>query len=188
MLNLSLSSFCLVETSVPARILPKMFDDKEVSAMEQPVSEKSVDTSSNRALTPVDPAAERKLLLKIDLALMPILFLLFLVSFMDRTNIANAKIEGLEKSLNMKSNQYNIAVFIFNIPYVLLDIPSNLIMQKVKPSWWLGGMMFCWGRSICRIHPCTTAKALPNRCLVSRPGSHEDLWRSPRLPRAHWHL
>jgi MFS family permease len=92
-----------------------------------------------------DRAAERKLLLKIDLHLLPILLLLFLVSFVDRTNIGNAKIEGMEKSLGMKGNQYNIAIFVFNIPYVLLDIPSNLMLRKVQPAYWLGSMMFCWG-------------------------------------------
>ncbi|KAL8819914.1 MAG: hypothetical protein Q9191_007628 [Dirinaria sp. TL-2023a] len=94
-----------------------------------------------------DHAHEKKLLLKLDLALLPILFLLFLVSFVDRSNVANARIEGLEKSLHIppKSNGYNIALFSFTIPYVLFEVPMNMLLKKTKPSWWLSGLMFSWG-------------------------------------------
>ena len=124
-------------------------DEKQVAMMEQPLSEKASehgsDTSTPRVM---DKHAEKALLLKIDLKLLPVLLLLFLVSFVDRTNLGNANIEGLQQSLHMKGNQYNIALFVFNIPYVLLDIPSNLMLRKVKPGHWLGGMMFCWGKNL----------------------------------------
>lgn len=96
---------------------------------------------------PVSRAAERKLLLKIDLAVLPILALLFLVSFVDRSNIGNARIEGFEKSLHMnpKGNGYNITLFAFTIPYVLFEVPANMILKKIKPQMWLSGLMFCWG-------------------------------------------
>ena len=108
-------------------------------------------TSSDESIDrPIDDAntkaIERRILMKCDLRILPILFLLFLVSFVDRTNIGNAKIEGLERSLNMVGNQYNIALFVFNIPYVLLDVPSNLALRKLNPAPWLASMMFCWGK------------------------------------------
>ncbi|KAI4226796.1 MAG: hypothetical protein L6R40_008246 [Gallowayella cf. fulva] len=93
------------------------------------------------------PAAERRLIFKIDLAVLPILFLLFLVSFVDRSNLANARIEGLERSLHIPrtSNGYNIALFSFTIPYVLFEVPANMLLKRVKPNWWLSGLMFSWG-------------------------------------------
>lgn len=63
-----------------------------------------------------DATAEKRLLWKIDLHVVPPLFVLFLLAFLDRTNIGNAKIQGLEKELNMVGNDYNIALFIFFIP------------------------------------------------------------------------
>ena len=95
-----------------------------------------------------DKAAERKLLLKLDLYVLPVLFLLFLVSFVDRSNVANARIQGLEKSLGVspKSNGYNIALFSFTIPYVLFEVPANITLKKIKPQWWLSGLMFAWGQ------------------------------------------
>ena len=96
-----------------------------------------------------DRAFEKKLLLKIDLAVLPILFLLFLVSFVDRSNLANARIEGLEKSLHIppKSNGYNIALFSFTIPYVLFEVPANMMLKRIRPQWWLSGLMFSWGET-----------------------------------------
>ena len=95
-----------------------------------------------------DSALERSLNLKIDFAVLPILFLLFLVSFVDRSNLANARIEGLEKSLQIppKSNGYNVALFSFTIPYVLFEVPANMMLKKIRPQWWLSGLMFSWGR------------------------------------------
>lgn len=87
------------------------------------------------------------MLLKLDLHVMPILFLLFLISFVDRSNIANARIEGLEKSLHVdpKGNGYNVCLFSFTIPFVLFEVPSNIILKKVPPMIWLSGIMICWG-------------------------------------------
>lgn len=56
----------------------------------------------------IDPVAEKKLLWKIDWHLIPILWLLFLCAFIDRINIGNARIQGLEKDLHMKGNDYNM--------------------------------------------------------------------------------
>ena len=105
----------------------------------------------------LDHALEKRLILKIDLAVLPILFLLFLVSFVDRSNLANARIEGLEKSLHVspKSNGYNIALFSFTIPYVLFEVPANIMLKKIKPQWWLSGLMFSWGEHSRRAYDCS---------------------------------
>jgi MFS family permease len=96
---------------------------------------------------PIDPVAEKKLLWKCDLHVVPVLFLLFLLAFLDRTNIGNARIQGLEKDLGMdpKSNKYNIALLVFFVPYILFEVPSNLIIKRVAPSTWLSIIMILWG-------------------------------------------
>lgn len=96
-----------------------------------------------------DRALEKRLLWKLDIHVVPILMLLFLLAFLDRINIGNARLQGLEKDLNMKGHDYNIALLIFFIPYVLLEVPSNLVLKKFAPSWWLSGIMFGWGRFYC---------------------------------------
>jgi hypothetical protein len=116
--------------------------------------------------TNIDPVAEKKLLRKCDLHVLPPLFVLFLLAFLDRTNIGmgshnhktwemcltirigNAKIQGLTKDLDMegaKAHRYNIALFIFFIPYILFEVPSNLVLKKLAPSTWLSLIMVLWG-------------------------------------------
>lgn len=104
-------------------------------------------------LPPMDPVALRKLTRKCDLHVVPPLFVLFLLAFLDRTNIGNAKIQGLEDGLNLSGPQYNIALFVFFIPYILFEVPSNILLKKIAPSTWLSSIMFFWGQYIWRFHP-----------------------------------
>ncbi|KAK9372141.1 major facilitator superfamily domain-containing protein [Lipomyces chichibuensis] len=92
-----------------------------------------------------DKDIERKLVWKIDIHVLPWLFLMYLCAFVDRVNIGNAKIEGLEDDLQMTGNDYNIALVVFFIPYILCEFPSNIIMRKVTPSTWLSVIVFFWG-------------------------------------------
>ena len=114
-----------------------------------PVALYSSDPSSE-ADHPVDQQAEKNLLRKCDLRILPILFLVNLLIFVDRVNIGNARIQGLEKDLHMnpKSNEFNVALFVFFVPYVLLEVPSNLIMKHwhIAPSLWVPGLAFMSGR------------------------------------------
>src|SRR5690349_4361801 len=71
-----------------------------------------------------DSAKMKKLLWKTDLHVVPPLFVLFLLAFLDRTNIGNANVQGLSKGLGLSGPQYNISLFIFFIPYILLEVPS----------------------------------------------------------------
>lgn len=101
-------------------------------------------------LPPMDPAALKKLTFKCDLYVIPPLFVLFLLAFLDRTNIGNAKIQGLEDGLNISGTEYNIALFIFFVPYILFEVPSNILLKKIAPSTWLSSIMFFWGQHIRR--------------------------------------
>lgn len=100
-------------------------------------------------LDTIDAATEKKLLWKVDLRVLPPLLILFLLSILDRINIGNAKILGMTTELHMQGQDFNIALFIFFIPYILLEVPSNIIIKKVAPSTWLCTIVFLWG--VCTI-------------------------------------
>lgn len=71
---------------------------------------------------------------------------LYLISQLDRANIGNAKIEGLDKDLGLSGVQYNICNSIFFVPYVLLEVPSNILLKKFsRPSIYLGILVTSWG-------------------------------------------
>ncbi|KAJ0416089.1 major facilitator superfamily domain-containing protein [Aspergillus carlsbadensis] len=95
--------------------------------------------------TPPDDSLDAKVLRKCDIHVVPILTVLFLFAFLDRINIGNARLLGLEEELNMQGHQYNIALFVFFIPYILFEVPSNMLLKKIRPSTWLSGIMAAWG-------------------------------------------
>ncbi|KAF4443734.1 hypothetical protein F53441_11376 [Fusarium austroafricanum] len=88
----------------------------------------------------------KKVFRKVDVRLVPMLALLYLICHIDRANIGNAKIEGMVEDLGMTGVQYNTILSIFFVPYVLLEVPSNILLKKFKrPSMYLGILTVCWG-------------------------------------------
>ncbi|KAF2831055.1 MFS general substrate transporter [Ophiobolus disseminans] len=88
---------------------------------------------------------ERKLVLKIDLRILPILCIVYLMAFIDRVNIGNAQLFSLAKDLHLTTNQYNIALAVFFVSYIAFEIPANIIMKRVKPHIFMSSCMFCFG-------------------------------------------
>ncbi|GAW01825.1 MFS general substrate transporter [Lentinula edodes] len=70
---------------------------------------------------------------------------MYLMSFMDRGNIGNAKLQGLTTQLNLTGNQYNIALTMYFIPYCIFECPANLVLKRFRPSIWLPGITVVWG-------------------------------------------
>ncbi|ATY66315.1 vitamin H [Cordyceps militaris] len=97
------------------------------------------------ALTPEELEQEKKLVRKIDLYILPCMWFMYLLSYMDRTNIGNAKIAGMDKDLNLDSNKYSIALTAFFVSYVVFEVPSNMILTRTRPSRYLATIMFLWG-------------------------------------------
>lgn len=66
------------------------------------------------------------------------------LSFLDRTNIGNARLFGLERDLGMTGLDYNIALAVFFPTYVLAEVPSNMMIKKFSPAAWITFIMFIW--------------------------------------------
>ncbi|KAK5104619.1 hypothetical protein LTS08_002510 [Lithohypha guttulata] len=97
-------------------------------------------------LLSLTPKQQSAIYHKVDVRVVPMLALLYLIAHLDRANIGNAKIEGIERSLGMRGTDYNVAVAIFFIPYILCEVPSNLILAKFKkPSTYIGILVCAWG-------------------------------------------
>lgn len=103
-------------------------------------------TSSTHLQAPFDRAAERRLIHKLDLRILPVLWILYLVNFIDRANIGNAKIQGMEKELKLTGQRFNISVWVFNLGYLVAGVPLTIAFRKYGPRS-LCVMMFCWGES-----------------------------------------
>ncbi|RAH45363.1 pantothenate transporter liz1 [Aspergillus brunneoviolaceus CBS 621.78] len=88
---------------------------------------------------------ERRLLLKLDAAILSIGCLGFFMKYLDQGNLANAYVSGMQEELGMYGNQYTYAGTLYTIAYAVMQIPSTLIIQRVRPSVWLAGMEVAWG-------------------------------------------
>ncbi|KAE8158269.1 major facilitator superfamily domain-containing protein [Aspergillus tamarii] len=88
---------------------------------------------------------ENRILRKMDLRIIPMLAVLYLLAFLDRGNVGNAKIEGLLEDLNMTGPQYNWCLTVFFFTYAAFELPSNLLLKKMRPSRWLPLLMVAWG-------------------------------------------
>ncbi|KAL2055578.1 hypothetical protein ABVK25_004386 [Lepraria finkii] len=91
------------------------------------------------------PAAERAIVWKFDLRILPVLAVMYLFNSLDKSNLGNAKTAGLEKTLGLKSTQYNTILSIFFIPYVLTAPFLGILGKKLGPNRVLPAMMFSFG-------------------------------------------
>ncbi|KAI0301014.1 MFS general substrate transporter [Multifurca ochricompacta] len=94
---------------------------------------------------PIDLKVFRRATLKIDFYLIPIVAMYYLLSFLDRSNIGNARVAGLTKDLNMTSSQFSTALTITYIPYALMELPMNLLMKRIGANVTLPVMVVLWG-------------------------------------------
>ena len=101
-------------------------------------------TAANDVPTNIDPD-DKKLLRKLDFYLIPTMTVLYLLSFLDRVNIGQAKLNGLTETLSLSSIQYNTCLSVFFITYILFEIPSNLALKVFRPSRWIPIIMIFWG-------------------------------------------
>ncbi|RPA87820.1 MFS transporter [Ascobolus immersus RN42] len=88
---------------------------------------------------------KKALLRRIDLHVLPILVVIYLFAFLDRVNIGNASVFGMATELKLVGNQYNVALCIFFIPYIVFEIPSNLVLKKFPPHIFLSFCIFMFG-------------------------------------------
>ncbi|KAF7594165.1 hypothetical protein BBP40_010014 [Aspergillus hancockii] len=88
---------------------------------------------------------QNRVLRKMDLHLIPMLAVLYLLAFLDRGNIGNAKIEGLLDDLHMTGQEYSWCLTVFFFTYCAFELPTNLLLKKLRPSRLLPLLMVAWG-------------------------------------------
>src|SRR5215471_13027990 len=87
---------------------------------------------------------EAETIRKVQLRLIPFLFLLYVVAMIDRTNIGFAALT-MNKDLGISGQQYGIVAGIFFIGYFLFEVPSNLMLHKVGARIWIARILLSWG-------------------------------------------
>ncbi|GAA6033948.1 hypothetical protein JCM8097_000423 [Rhodosporidiobolus ruineniae] len=119
-------------------------EKNDASALEAspPVSEHAFDQQVSYT-----QEEERAVVRKIDWALLPGLTFLYLLSFLDRSNIGNAKLYGMLKDIGLasKPESYNTSLALYFLGYVLFEIPANAVLKRWNPKVWLPTLTVAWG-------------------------------------------
>lgn len=89
-------------------------------------------------------AADQRLNSLLLRKLMPLLVIVYVMSFLDRTNIALAK-ASMGVDLGLSAAAYGLGAGLFFLTYALAEVPSNLIMQRVGARFWITRIMITWG-------------------------------------------
>jgi sugar phosphate permease len=76
--------------------------------------------------------------------LLPLLFVCYVLAYLDRVNIGFAKLQMLS-SLQMSETAYGIGAGIFFIGYFLFEVPSNLLLHRLGARVWIARIMVTWG-------------------------------------------
>ena len=82
---------------------------------------------------------------KIDLRVIPFLCILYLLAFLDRANMGNAKIAGLTRDLNLTTAQFNATLTIFFVSYSVFEPLTNVLLKRYRPTVFLPVIMVMYG-------------------------------------------
>jgi ACS family tartrate transporter-like MFS transporter len=91
----------------------------------------------------VDPVAQSALR-KVRWRLIPFLFLLYIVAYLDRVNVGFAAID-MNRDLGFSAAVYGLGSGIFFLSYTSLEVPSNLLLTRFGVRVWIARIMFTWG-------------------------------------------
>ncbi|GAA5988271.1 hypothetical protein JCM10908_002144 [Rhodotorula pacifica] len=115
------------------------------NASEKAGSSRYAESESGLAHVKASKAAERKLVRKLDVLILPLAILLYLSAYLDRGNLGNAKVAGLFKTvLHNDSTKYSIALTCFFITYIVLSIPGTLAAKRLPPSRTIAAGALVW--------------------------------------------
>ncbi|KAK7994152.1 hypothetical protein PG989_007533 [Apiospora arundinis] len=89
---------------------------------------------------------EKKMVRKVDFVILPIMTILYILNYVDRSALAASKVYGITKDLKMSEQDFATAISILFVGYIPFQIPSNLIITKVsRPGLYICSAACIWG-------------------------------------------
>lgn len=93
-------------------------------------------------------ALERATIRKISARLLPVLFVLYIAAYLDRTNVGLAALQ-MNAAVGMSAAAYGFGAGVFFIGYGLLEVPSNLLLARIGARRWIARIAITWGIIAC---------------------------------------
>ncbi|RYO67490.1 hypothetical protein AA0113_g4634 [Alternaria arborescens] len=109
------------------------------------------------------PKEERWFMFKLDAALLTFASLGYFIKYLDQSNINSAFVSGMKEDLGLYGNQLNYMQTCWTVGYVIGELPSNIILTRVRPSIWIPAMELTWAVltfCLCRANNAETIYAL----------------------------
>ena len=135
----------------PTKERPSSLDSNEKSSSNN--LENSNHTSKldngNLNVAQMDPAhraaVEKRLKRKLDTRC-ALFVLIYIMNYLDRNNIAAARLKGLQDDLKLSDTQYATCLSILYVGYILMQVPSNIMINRIsRPSLYISVVMMVWG-------------------------------------------
>lgn len=92
----------------------------------------------------IDEAREKAIVRKITWRIVPFVFLLYIISYLDRANIGYAALQ-MNAELAPSSEAFGFASGVFFIGYFLFEVPSNVVLNKYGARVWIARILVSWG-------------------------------------------
>lgn len=102
--------------------------------------------------------SEIALVRKIDLCVLTYCCLSFFCKDLDRNNVSNAYVSGMKEDLNLNGNELNWFTTFYQIGYIVGQIPSNILLTKISPRYFLPGAEFIWSLLVLFLYKVRSAK------------------------------
>ncbi|TIA25065.1 MFS general substrate transporter [Aureobasidium pullulans] len=116
---------------------------------------------------PIDPAEAKRVLRKIDVRIVPILFVVYLLQYLDKNSLNFASAYGLKDGTHLHGQQYSWLGSIFYFGYLWAQFPGGWLLQKLPIAKFLGVTTIVWGIILITTPACTNfAGIATNRFLL----------------------
>ncbi|KAF2721088.1 MFS general substrate transporter [Polychaeton citri CBS 116435] len=102
----------------------------------------------------------KKLLLKIDLVVLPLIVLTSTLAFLDKNGMAYAEVWGMSEDANLKGQEYSWLGSIFYFGYLAMEFPLVWLLTKVRIGKFIGSILTAWGICLCCMAACSNFAGL----------------------------
>ncbi|KAL3961123.1 hypothetical protein ACCO45_006240 [Purpureocillium lilacinum] len=89
-------------------------------------------------------ALNDRVLRRIDWHMLPCVSFMYLLNYLDRINVSNARLAGLQKDLGMSDTVWSLGISMFYVGYVIGMIPGNMLMARSNPRYFMPAVMLLW--------------------------------------------
>ncbi|KAI1871597.1 uncharacterized protein JN550_004591 [Neoarthrinium moseri] len=100
---------------------------------------------------------ERRFLFKLDAVILTFASLGYLIKYLDQVNVNSAFVSGMKEDLGLYGNQLNYMITCWTVGYVIGEIPSNMLLTRIRPSIWIPACEITWSVMTILLSKCTSA-------------------------------